>query len=360
MTGLELRGELRAPKGPKVKIATVEAETPDHLKPYALSNEHFSKLLKGYKKVFDGHVGKGNYGPFEMTTQAAPSPVSPGGQSPLALVQPRQSNRASYVQRWKVLRDRNKNLPQLDFNSKATGVPKKYTAAGFPGGVFSRSYTYDAMKLPSISTASVITGVSNISLNSDGYRRRGRRDKKSTLQEQQSESLQDLSTLDKEYLGLTASLSKSLTNLTDKKDTKGQDNKHKYERFSYSKQISSRRNTKSRSKDLKDLAVGGTFARENTFASSYISQDSHKKHNTEKREQPHKDSHTEKYKELRKIYGIKTDKDKKEKDRIEPREKDRKQPEKVKEKIAPNKSVRIITPPSPSTYRSPTYRSSNS
>ena len=38
------------------------------------------------------------------------------------------------------------------------------------------------MKLPSISTASVVTGVSNASLKSDGYRRRGRRDKKSSLQ----------------------------------------------------------------------------------------------------------------------------------------------------------------------------------
>ena len=166
------------------------------------------------------------------------------------------------------------------------------------------------------------------------------------LQEQQSESLQDLSTLDKEYLGLTASLSKSLTNLTDKKDTKDQDNKHKYERFSYSKQISSRRNNKSRCKDLKDLAVGGTLARENTYASSYISQDSHKKQYAEKRDQPHKDVHTERYKELRKIYGIKADKYKKEKDRTEPKEKDRtepkekerKEPEKMKEKAAPNKS----------------------
>ena len=59
---------------------------------------------------------------------------------------------------------------------------QKYQAPSFPGGSFSRSYTYDAMKLPSISTASVVTGVSNASLKSDGYRRRGRRDKKSSLQ----------------------------------------------------------------------------------------------------------------------------------------------------------------------------------
>ena len=96
--------------------------------------------LQGYRKVFTGHVGKGNYGSFEMTTQTAPSPVSPGGQSPFALVQPRHKNRASYVQRWKVLRDRNKNLPQLDFNAKATGVPKVlFILSSFIARIFYRS-----------------------------------------------------------------------------------------------------------------------------------------------------------------------------------------------------------------------------
>lgn len=283
-------------------------------------------------------MGKGHYGSFEMTTQTAPSPVSPSNQSPLALVQPRQRNRATYVQRWKVLRDRNKNLPMLDFNAKATGVPKKYQAPSFPGGSFSRSYTYDAMKLPSISTASVVTGVSNASLKSDGYRRRGRRDKKSSLQEQQSESLQDLTTLDltsldKDYLGISTQLSKSLTNLAEKKDSQESSNTHRYERFSYSKQITSRTNTgtKAKSRDLKDIAGGGTFARENTLASSYISLDKDKK-----RDQPHKDAHTEKFKELKKIYSSRKDKEKDE-------------PEKQKE--THYKSVRILTPPSPSTYR---------
>lgn len=304
-------------------------------------------------------MGKGHYGSFEMTTQTAPSPVSPSNQSPLALVQPRQRNRATYVQRWKVLRDRNKNLPMLDFNAKATGVPKKYQAPSFPGGSFSRSYTYDAMKLPSISTASVVTGVSNASLKSDGYRRRGRRDKKSSLQvlihyerwkfnqnqqrEQQSESLQDLTTLDltsldKDYLGISTQLSKSLTNLAEKKDSQESSNTHRYERFSYSKQITSRTNagSKAKSRDLKDISGGGTFARENTLASSYISQDKDKKQYIEKRDQPHKDAHSEKFKELKKIYGSRKDKEKNE-------------PEKQKE--THYKSVRILTPPSPSTYR---------
>ena len=82
-------------------------------------------VLQGYRKAFgSGHVEPGQYGFLEMTTQAAPSPLSPGSQSPVSLVQPRHKNRGSYVQRWKVLRDRNKNLPKLDFNAKATGVPK--------------------------------------------------------------------------------------------------------------------------------------------------------------------------------------------------------------------------------------------
>ena len=40
------RGEFEAPKGLGAKIAAIETETPDHLKPYNLSNEHFAKLLK--------------------------------------------------------------------------------------------------------------------------------------------------------------------------------------------------------------------------------------------------------------------------------------------------------------------------
>ena len=106
-------------------------------------------------------------------------------------------------------------------------------------------------------------------------------------------------------------MSKSLTNLTDnKKETQDSSNKHRYERISYSKQITSRLNagSKSRSRDLKDIAGGGTFARENTYASSYLSQEKNKKQYVEKREQPHKDAHTDKYKELKKIYASRKDK----------------------------------------------------
>ena len=131
-------------------------------------------------------------------------------------------------------------------------------------------------------------------------------------QEQQSESLQDLTTIDKEFLGLSAQLSKSLTNLTDNKQKETQDpsNKHRYEQISYTKQISSRLKggSQSRSRDLKDVAGGGTFARENTYASSYVSHERSKKQNTEHRDQPYKDTHTDRFKELKKIYGSKKDK----------------------------------------------------
>jgi hypothetical protein len=45
-------------------------------------------------------------------------------------------------------------------------------------GSFSRSYTYDSMKLPSISTCSIVTGMSGKTVHSDGYRRIDLTDKK--------------------------------------------------------------------------------------------------------------------------------------------------------------------------------------
>lgn len=55
---------------------------------------------------------------FTMTThQTVPSPESaPYMNSPIAFVQPLHRDKGSYVQRWKVLRERNRNLPKLDFN----------------------------------------------------------------------------------------------------------------------------------------------------------------------------------------------------------------------------------------------------
>lgn len=57
-----------------------------------------------------------------------PSPESAINQlgSPVAFVHPRHKDRGTYVQRWKVLRERNRNLPVLDFSSKYLAVNAKY------------------------------------------------------------------------------------------------------------------------------------------------------------------------------------------------------------------------------------------
>lgn len=171
-----------------------------------------------------------------MTTPHDSSPGASSYTSSLAFIQPRHNNRANYVQRWKVLRDRNKSLPKLDFNAKACGIPKKFQGAGS----FSRSYTYDSMKLPSISTCSVATGYSGKTVHSDGYRRKDLTERKN-IQDQQSESYTDLST-QKEYHDLAAALSKSLQSLEESQQKeqlkKSQtNNNHRYENISYKKHL---------------------------------------------------------------------------------------------------------------------------
>ncbi|XP_045216207.2 uncharacterized protein LOC123566308 isoform X2 [Mercenaria mercenaria] len=179
-----------------------------------------------------------------MTTSGDLSPGGSSFASPLSFVHPRHKNRTTYVQRWKVLRDRNKNLPKLDFNEKATGMPKKILGPGS----FSRSHTYDSMKLPSISTCSIVTGVSAKTVHSDGYRRRDLTNKKN-LQEQHSESYTDLST-QREYRNLAAALSKSLQSLAadDSISQKGESssktsNNNRYESISYKKHLLKRHKT---------------------------------------------------------------------------------------------------------------------
>jgi hypothetical protein len=82
--------------------------------------------LQAYRKAFLEHAGKGENGIRGLMT---PRDSSPGGSSfasPLSFIQPRHRNKSTYVQRYKVLRDRNKSLPKLDFNAKASGMPKVY------------------------------------------------------------------------------------------------------------------------------------------------------------------------------------------------------------------------------------------
>lgn len=49
---------------------------------------------------------------------------SPRGPSPDIHRRARKTDRSSYIQRWKVLQDRNRNLPKIDFGTKAQVVPK--------------------------------------------------------------------------------------------------------------------------------------------------------------------------------------------------------------------------------------------
>ncbi|XP_060600110.1 uncharacterized protein LOC132753634 isoform X2 [Ruditapes philippinarum] len=176
-----------------------------------------------------------------------PRDSSPGGSSfasPLSFIQPRHRNKSTYVQRYKVLRERNKSLPKLDFNAKASGMPKKFQGPGS----FSRSYTYDSMKLPSISTCSIVTGMSGKTVHSDGYRRVDLTDKKN-LQDQHSSSYTDLNTR-QDYRDLTATMSKSLQNLASEESSQKQeniktkaDNSQKYESISYKKHLLKRHKT---------------------------------------------------------------------------------------------------------------------
>ncbi|KAK3583523.1 hypothetical protein CHS0354_026107 [Potamilus streckersoni] len=105
----------------------------------------------------------------------SPSPVPSYASKSVMFLQSRHTDKGSYVQRWKALRNRNQNLPRLDWNSKAAGCShqgnngKEYSK--LPAD-YSRSYTYDSTQFPSLSKASFITKCSggNKSVYSDNYR----------------------------------------------------------------------------------------------------------------------------------------------------------------------------------------------
>lgn len=211
---------------------------------------------------------------------------SPPPDGLVTSIQSRQKNQGTYVQRFKVLRDRNKNLPRLDFNAKATGVPKKFQDTTS----FSRSYTYDSIKLPSISTCSVVTGFSGKSVHSDGYRRQEARNNRSSIQvlvhferwkyhsslrDQMSESLTDLSSnYTKDFHDISLALSKSLQNLSGDKSkpqlpptslklpqTDRQDrSRQKYERITYQKHLSKRNSKHGASTTTRSTAAGSIAA----------------------------------------------------------------------------------------------------
>eukprot|EP00105_Crassostrea_gigas_P009851 XP_011424954.1 PREDICTED: uncharacterized protein LOC105326546 isoform X5 [Crassostrea gigas] len=154
---------------------------------------------------------------------------SPRGPSPDIHRRARKTDRSSYIQRWKVLQDRNRNLPKIDFGTKAQVVPKRQNKVA---GIGARSLTLDSLKLPSLCTASSVITTSthtsgpNVAPKSDVIP-----NAKKTVGIQIKEKEKDLS----------SSLSRSLPNIATavQNDAKPA-SKHRFERISYSKKLQTR------------------------------------------------------------------------------------------------------------------------
>lgn len=154
---------------------------------------------------------------------------SPRGPSPDIYRRARKTDRSSYIQRWKVLQDRNRNLPKIDFGTKAQIVPKRQNKVA---GIGARSLTLDSLKLPSLCTASSVITTSthtsgpNVAPKSDVIP-----NAKKTVGIQIKEKEKDLS----------SSLSRSLPNIATavQNDAKPA-SKHRFERISYSKKLQTR------------------------------------------------------------------------------------------------------------------------
>ncbi|XP_069137025.1 uncharacterized protein [Argopecten irradians] len=186
-----------------------------------------------------------------MTThQTVPSPDSPYMTSPVALIQPRHKDKGSYVQRWKVLRERNRNLPKLDFNvnKSATKRPQKAAVVGI-----ARSLTMESMKLPSISTSSVITTATNGTTGGASVKTTGSGPKKANVQDSDKRERESQ---------LNAALSKSLPNIatsvqTDTKAGVAAATKHRFEKFAHTKKLSRRNDEKEKEEDGQNLVQSG-------------------------------------------------------------------------------------------------------
>ncbi|XP_033751014.1 uncharacterized protein LOC117335166 isoform X1 [Pecten maximus] len=199
-----------------------------------------------------------------MTThQTVPSPDSPYMTSPVAFVQPRHKDKGSYVQRWKVLRERNRNLPKLDFNvnKSATKRPQKTAVVGI-----ARSLTMESMKLPSISTSSVITTATNGTTGGASIKTTGSGPKKANIQVLIHFSRWRCGQLDSEKRDresqLNAALSKSLPNIATsvQQDTKAgvaAATKHRFEKFAHTKKLSRRNDEKEKEEDGQHLVQSG-------------------------------------------------------------------------------------------------------
>lgn len=72
--------------------------------------------------------------------------VSPGVGAhayPLRLVSPRGRDKSQFVERWKVIRDRNKNLPNLDFTTHSVRFPLKVCVSLYNLFMLSTNIAFD-------------------------------------------------------------------------------------------------------------------------------------------------------------------------------------------------------------------------
>ncbi|XP_048734962.2 uncharacterized protein LOC125650593 isoform X1 [Ostrea edulis] len=169
--------------------------------------------------------------------------TSPRAPSPGNIRKNRKTDRSSYIQRWKVLQDRNRNLPKIDFGVKAQIVPKRQNKSM---GIGTRSLTLDSLKLPSLcTTSSVITTSTNASVPAAAAKSDVITNTKKTVGIQVTihftrwkYSETQIKEKDKD---LNSALSRSLPNIAAavQNDSK-QVSKHRFERISYSKKLQTR------------------------------------------------------------------------------------------------------------------------
>ncbi|XP_061174669.1 uncharacterized protein LOC133183778 isoform X2 [Saccostrea echinata] len=154
--------------------------------------------------------------------------TSPRAPSPVTFRKNRKTDRSSYIQRWKVLQDRNRNLPKIDFGVKAQIVPKRQNKSV---GIGARSLTLDSLKLPSLCTASSVITTSTNASGSVAPKSDVVANTKKTVGIQVKDKEKDLS----------SSLSRSLPNIaTAVQNDSKTSSKHRFERISYSKKLQTR------------------------------------------------------------------------------------------------------------------------
>ncbi|XP_052099230.1 uncharacterized protein LOC127733854 isoform X2 [Mytilus californianus] len=190
-----------------------------------------------------------------MPSGVMSSPESPVRlHSPLAYVHPRLTERGSYVQRWKALRDRNRNLPKLDFNTQiAANLHRQNTKAHL--GI-TRSLTLESMKLPYISNGSIANGsiYTTKSNKETGSKKVGvqvlihyTRWRYSPVGKSETESILSDTKL------LNGTLSKSLPNVADVDNEvnkpSNNSSKHRYERITQKKTLINRNPDKAENED---------------------------------------------------------------------------------------------------------------